>query len=270
VRCNSAKIATIFSRWRIPESDYAVCAGFDEDLIRAGVGYLEQIHVFTSASLANKGGLLHELGKVFTPFSAILFAPSTSCPIPTFKKDGDTCNFDELVFSSASKFLDAGSSATSLPTIISLTQNTPHDDSLSALSNRGGNGGGSEDSGQGGNSNGGKNEGDDSHREEGSNEGGRGDDDPSGDDPEGPGKSREPIHHPQVSFDVLSKIYCSDATNGPGAIFQDLHVAGALKTMVSTSLKVLLSSVYTFGSRCGRLRLGLEANLEHAKSTLSN
>lgn len=168
--------------------------------------------------MANNGLLLNELGKIFTPFSAILFTPSTSCPIPAFKKDGGTCNFNELVFSSASKFLDAGSSATSLPTIISLAQNRPHDDSLSALSSGGGNGGGSEGSGQGGNSNGDRKEGDDSHREEGCNEGGRGDDDPSGDDPEGPDKSRESIHDPQVSFDVLSKIYCSDTTNEQGAV----------------------------------------------------
>jgi hypothetical protein len=271
VRCNSAKIATIFSRWQIPESEYAVCAGFDEDLICAGVGYLEQVHVFTSASLANNGLLLNELGKIFIPFSAILFTPSTSFPIPTFKKDGATCNFDELVFSSASKFLDAGSSATSLPTIISLVQNKPYDDSLSGLSN-GGNGGGSEDSGQGGNSDGDRKEGDDSHREEGCNEGGRGDDDPSGDDPEGPDKPGGSIHHPQVFFDVLSKIYCSDDTKQQGAvqaIFQDLNVTGALKIMVSI-FKAYLPSIYIFGSRHGRLRLGLEATLEHAKSTLPN
>ena len=196
--------------------------------------------------MANNGLLLNELGKIFTPFSAILFTPSTSCPIPAFKKDGGTCNFNELVFSSASKFLDAGSSATSLPTIISLAQNRPHDDSLSAPSSGGGNGGGSEGSGQGGNSNGDRKEGDDSHREEGCNEGGRGDDDPSGDDPEGPDKSRESIHDPQVSFDVLSKIYCSDTTNEQGAvqaIFQDLHVAGALKIMVNTFLKAYLSMI---------------------------
>ena len=281
VRSNSAKIATIFSRRQIPESEYAVCAGFNEDLICAGVGYLEQIHVFTSASLANNSLLLNELGKIFAPFSAILFTPSTSCPIPTFKKDGSTRDFNELVFSSASKFIDAGSSATSFPTIISLAQNRPHDDSLSGLSNGGDNGRGSEDSGQGGNSNGNRKERNDNHREEGHNEGGRGEDDPSGDDPsgdnpEGPDKSTESSHDPEVSFDVLSKIYCSNTTNEQGTvrgIFQDLHTAGALKIMVSTSLKAYLSSVssvYISGSRCSRLRLGLEATLEHAKSILPN
>ena len=276
MRCNSAKIAAIFSSWWIQESDYVVCAGFDEDLIRAGIGYLEQIHVFTSDTSANDGILLNELGKIFSPFSAILFTPSTSIPIPTFKKDGNIRNFNELVLSSASKFLDAGSSATFLPTIISLAQNKPHDDSLGALSN-GGNGGGSGDSGQGGNSDGDRKEGDDSHRED-CMEGGSSDDDPSGDDPEGPDKSGQSIHHSEVSFDVVSMI-ChhdshTDAQLGANEqVFQDLHLVGALKVTVSTHLKVYLLSIYIFGLRHGRLRLSrhtLGATSEHAKSILLN
>ena len=50
--------------------------------------YIEQIHVFISAEVNAKSSLLSELGKVFSPFSSILFTESSSYRLPLFKDDG--------------------------------------------------------------------------------------------------------------------------------------------------------------------------------------
>jgi hypothetical protein len=57
------------------------------------------------------------------------------------------------------------------------------------------------------------------------------------------------IELPEVSFDVLSKIYCGNSDDQRvDQAFQELHITGALKLMVSTSLKPNPSSFYTYGA----------------------
>jgi hypothetical protein len=66
--------------------------------------------------------LLSELGKLFSPFSSTLFTEFSSYHLPVFKDDGSVWEFDELVYFTASKFADGGSSAKNPMTIISISQ----------------------------------------------------------------------------------------------------------------------------------------------------
>jgi hypothetical protein len=117
-------VSEVFDRWNIQKSEYVVHAGFDESLIKSGVGYLEQIHIFIIAEVdtTSESSLLTELGRLFSPFSSTLFTESSSHRLPVFKDDGSIWEFDELVYFTASKFTDGGSSAKTPLSIISLCQ----------------------------------------------------------------------------------------------------------------------------------------------------
>ena len=119
-RNNKSLVSELFGRWKIQESEHVILAGFDESLIKSGVGFLEQIHVFVIADVNATSPLLSELGRLFSPFSSILFTKSTSCYLPVFKDDGSVWEFDELVYFTASKFGDGESSAKNPLTIIGL------------------------------------------------------------------------------------------------------------------------------------------------------
>ena len=115
-RNNISSVSEVFGRWQIQKSEYVVLAGFDESLIKSGVGYLEQIHVFIITEVDSTSSLLSELGRLFSPFSSILFTESSSYHLPVFKDDGSIWEFDELVYFTASKFANGGS-GTPLTTI---------------------------------------------------------------------------------------------------------------------------------------------------------
>ena len=117
---NISSVSKVFDKWKFQKSDYAVLAGFDESLVKSGVGYLEQIHVFVFAEVDPSSSLLTELGRLFSPFSSILFTESSSYRLPVFKDDGTEWEFDELVYLTVSKFADNRSSAKTPPNIISL------------------------------------------------------------------------------------------------------------------------------------------------------
>jgi hypothetical protein len=87
--------------------------------------------------------LLSELGKLFSPFSSTLFTEFSSYRLPVFKDDGSVWEFDELVYFTASKFADGGSSAKTPMTIISLSQSQSLADTMTVSSS------GSGDSGEG-------------------------------------------------------------------------------------------------------------------------
>ena len=83
------QIETAFQRHNINRSQYAVRAGFDESCIRDGLGFLEQVHIFTTLStMLVTSPLLTELGEILSPFSSILFTESSSLPLPVYKIDG--------------------------------------------------------------------------------------------------------------------------------------------------------------------------------------
>jgi hypothetical protein len=119
-------VSKIVDKWLIQKkTEYVVLAGFDESLIKSSIGYLEQIHVFVIAEVDANSPLLEELGRLFSPFSSILFTESSSYHLPVFKDDGSLWEFDnkfdELVYFTASKFSDSGSGAKTPLTIISLS-----------------------------------------------------------------------------------------------------------------------------------------------------
>ena len=134
VRNNISLISNVFDKWKIQKSEYIVLAGFDESLIKSGIGYLEQIHVFIIAEVGITSALLSELGQLFYPFSSTLFTESSSYQLPVFKEDGSVWEFDELVYSTASKFSDGGSSAKTPLTIIHLSQTPSIADSTTGFS----------------------------------------------------------------------------------------------------------------------------------------
>ena len=129
-----SSVSKVFGRLKIQKSDYVVLAGFDESLIKSGIGYLEQIHVFILAEVDATSPLLSDLGKLFSPFSSILFTESSSYHLPVFKDDGSVWEFDELVYFTASKFADGGSSAKTPLTIISLSQTPSLADGMASFS----------------------------------------------------------------------------------------------------------------------------------------
>ena len=142
-RRNMSSVSEVFDRWQIQKSEYVIRAGFDESLITSGVGYLEQIHVFISAEVDATSSLLSELGKIFSPFSSILFTEFSSYHLPVFKNDGNIWEFKELVYFTASKFADGGASAKTPLTVISLSQtSSPADGPTGSSQGGSGRGGG--------------------------------------------------------------------------------------------------------------------------------
>jgi Ankyrin repeats (3 copies) len=95
------EIKATFSYWEISEFDYSIHAGFNESLINLGVGYLQEIHVFTSVEIPADSPLVIKLGKLFSPYPGIIFAQASSLQTPVFKDNGTTWDFDELVLSQA-------------------------------------------------------------------------------------------------------------------------------------------------------------------------
>ena len=133
-RSKFSLVSESFRRSNIQESDYVVLAGFDESLIKSGIGYLEQIHVFVSVEVDATSPLLCELGKIFSPLSSILFTESSSHYMPVFKDDGTVWEFNELVYFTASKFADGGSSAKTSLTVIGFSQGSSQVGNLTGLS----------------------------------------------------------------------------------------------------------------------------------------
>ena len=139
-RNNILSVSKVFENWEIQKSEYIVLAGFDESLIKSSVGYLEQIHVFVIAEVDATSPLLTELGRLFSPFSSILFTESSSYRLPVFKDNGSLWEFDELVYFTASKSADGGSGAKTAPTFISLSGTPSQVDCTTNFSHGSGNG----------------------------------------------------------------------------------------------------------------------------------
>ena len=141
---------------------------------------------------------------MFSPFSSILFTESSSYRLPVFKDDGSVWEFDELVYYTASKFADDGSSAKTPLTIISIYQNTsPTDGTTSITPSGSGSGDGENNKKQ--RSDKGK-ERDTGDKDEANND--ERDHDPSGD----PDDSRLEGDQdgPAISFNITSKIHLKE------------------------------------------------------------
>ena len=220
MRNNISSVSKVFDKWKFQKSEYVIHAGFDESLIKSGVGYLEQIHVFVITEVAAASPLLSELGRLFSPFSSILFTESSSYRLPVFKDDGSVWEFDELVYFTASKFSDGGSSTKTPLSIISLSQTPSLADGMTGFSQS------SSGSGEGEKSN--------KQRSEKGKERDAGDNDkadnkkPSDDsDPENPPENQHGIlaRPAEIAFQIASEIHLiQDELN----TFQTLTMHGSL------------------------------------------
>jgi hypothetical protein len=135
-------VSEVFKKRGIEESEYVVLFGFDESLIKSCVGYLEQIHIFVSTEVDVTPPLLSEPGRIFSLFSSILFTESSSYHLPVFKDDRNVWEFSELIYSTAFKFADGGSSAKTPLTVIGLSQTPSQTDGPTGFSWQGGSGSG--------------------------------------------------------------------------------------------------------------------------------
>lgn len=219
-------VSEVFDKWQIQKSKYVVLAGFDESLIKSGIGYLEQIHVFVIAEVNANSPLLQELGRIFSPFSSILFTPSSWYRMPVYKADtnGDVWDFNELVYFTASRFANGGSSAKTPLNIISLSQTHTLADGLTGFSPGGS---GSE---EGENNKRRSEKGKERDREDEDDKGDNDNKDP-GSDPEDPSGDRGgPIaRSATISFEISSEIQDHRHTSQGGQdIFQTLTMHGNL------------------------------------------
>ena len=219
-----SSISEVFGRWQLQESEYVVHAGFDESLISSGIGYLEQIHVFTIAEIDATSPLLSELGKLFSPFSSILFTESSTYHLPVYKDDGSVWEFDELVYFTASKFADDGSNAKTPLSVIGFSQ-TPVSEGVTGFSSSGsGSGSGEEEKSKKRRSEKGKGRDMGDEDEDEANEDPNPSDDP--DDPPGDqgGIIAEPV---KISFEIATEIQDDDQNT-----FQTLTMHGGLTIKV--------------------------------------
>ena len=83
-----SKIEKIFTKFRIPKSDYQLFAGFDEGLLRECC-YLDQIHVNIRFKPRNMTCFLKRLGPILLPFSAVIFTDKSIHRLPPSVTDLD-------------------------------------------------------------------------------------------------------------------------------------------------------------------------------------
>ena len=232
----NAEVKAVFSRWNISQSDYSVHAGFNESLIRLGVGYVQEIHIFTSAEISADSPLVSELGNLFSPYPGILFTKSSSLRTPVFKDDGSTWDFDELVLSRARPYAIHPSGKTSSEDIVPHVHSTLNDAAGSSSSGGSANRGmSSGDNGRNkGSGYGGKRPQEGQDRDDNSQNGDPDKENPDDDDSNEPNPDGQAsISFPHVSFDVLANVYCSGSDSASSILFQELQINGTLTLQVS-------------------------------------
>jgi len=210
------QIKIIFERYDIQKSDLATYAGFDKACIQNGLGFLEQIHVFTESTILATSPLLMELGKILSPFSSILFTGTSSFLLPVYKNDGTIWDWDDFVFETASKYINH-------------TIMNDKEDESQKVSGAGENVGkedskGSKDKGKGRDRDNDENPGDPSR------DGDHGSGHPDGDEgPDPEGETKEMTDSPRIKFGVVSKIYANGNHSQP---FQEMSTLGTLTKRV--------------------------------------
>jgi hypothetical protein len=248
IQNNLWQIDSAFLNRNIQKSQYAVLAGFDESLIQDGIGYLEQVHIFTSVDVVANSTLLADLGRILSPFPSILFTEfSRPHLLPVFKPDRTAWEFDEFLLETTSKLADHGSTVAIYPTITNLSQ-------TSGGATSGGTSGGSQESSgpdneqKSGDNTG--NEGDNNPGEEGEQQGdkkGKGREE-NPDDPGEPDDQPEGRSSGSVRFEVPSKLCLSYNSSH----FQLLTVVGDLTIQVHQSFWLfhLLTIIFTARETC--------------------
>lgn len=179
--------------------------------------------------------LAAELGRIFSPFSSILFTETSQHHLPVFNDTGAIREFDELVSSTASNIYDTLSAAKSTLTVVSLSPVAYSSNSSS--SSQGKTSGGGEESNKDSE---GKKTPDKGEKRDGRKESEKGKDTPDPNDarPPGsqkPGVERKPTDQSlrrEIWFNVTSTIMAPNGMPGPvglqNAAFQTLVMDGTL------------------------------------------
>lgn len=90
------RIKHVLSCHEILESDYYIQTGFNERLLKRGIGYLQEIYVFLRVEPLTVRHLSDGLGRVFTPYPGAIITPSASHRTHVFKDDMP-CSRDTVV-----------------------------------------------------------------------------------------------------------------------------------------------------------------------------
>jgi len=107
----TTEIEDAFSSYFIAQDDYRFFAGFNQELIESGIGFIEEIHVFISYKPPQLASLLSRLQILCCPFPVTIFTPTSIHRLP----------------SSASEFIDNLNSKAGhgLPVTISFPCSSP-------------------------------------------------------------------------------------------------------------------------------------------------
>jgi hypothetical protein len=89
---NCATFQKIFTDFNIPESEYQLLAGFDEDIIQHRLGYLNQIHVILRFEPRDVDRFLLCLSSALKNFTAIIFTDKSTHRLPSAPEE-----FHEIV-----------------------------------------------------------------------------------------------------------------------------------------------------------------------------
>jgi hypothetical protein len=102
-RLKEGEIAQIISSVG-PQIDYFLQVGYNESLIRRGVGHLQEIHLHVNTSIPFNSPIFESLGKAFSPFPGVVWMPGQSQPTAVFNGDDTEYNRDSLVLSRTERF----------------------------------------------------------------------------------------------------------------------------------------------------------------------
>ena len=112
---NFATFQKIFTDFNIPEFEYQLLAGFDEDIIRSRLGYLNQIHVILRSEPQDMNRFLLCLHPALKNFTAIIFTNKSTYRLPSSPEEfheivrANTCKTSYGI-STLSQHVDAGGS----------------------------------------------------------------------------------------------------------------------------------------------------------------
>ncbi|KAJ2935689.1 hypothetical protein H1R20_g1405, partial [Candolleomyces eurysporus] len=114
------------------QSPIIVLAGFNEELVREGIGLLQEIHIFPAIELSLEQCNLVEVGKLSAPFPSVIFLPSGKILRPPLHDaEGQAISVDRMVASSISswRYSDVDGLGKGLAASANLPENAPSDGS---------------------------------------------------------------------------------------------------------------------------------------------
>ena len=253
-----AEIKATLSLSQISQMDYILLAGFNESVIHAGIGYLEEIHLILKTEFPPDDALLSSLGRIFSPFPGMIF---TTCPLycfrtPVFNSEGKAQEWDEVVFTQAHTYTTLQMGHTLKEMELMSVNIGPNEEKVLSGSGSAGGGDGNEKK-QGKNIPQGRrvdddpqrdgekdSEGDDNDKEDDPDDNDKEDapdDNDKGDDPDNPdSRGSSGTNLPEIFFNIQTEIYpyappvlaSQPPSSKPSKYFQLLQLEGSITVQV--------------------------------------